>query len=313
MNISVIVATYNRAAMLGRLLQALTRQTVPMATFEVIVVIDGATDGSQAVCEDMQTRLPGLRVMPLERRQGQTHAVNCGVAVARGERLAFIDDDCVPDPDWLERLDRAASEHVLVAGAVRSPNRPFFLLCHNIAQFHPFLPGRRGSTTMFLAGANFACRRSWLEGLGGFDTAADLVCTHDMGLALKAASVGVRVHFARDAVVWHEPDRYTFSGLVRYAAEHARWTILVRRRYAAELRSPRVLNSPLLLALASPIIALQVTGSIYLRNPDLWRCLHTAPVVCIAKFAWCVGAISGLLRDRRRCRTVGREPSTAAP
>jgi GT2 family glycosyltransferase len=299
MKISVVVATYNRAEMLARLLQALTRQTIPVSDFEVVVVIDGATDGSPAVCEGMRTRLPHLQVIPLDRRQGQTRALNRGVASARGAQLAFTDDDCVPEPEWLERLSRALGDHELVAGAIRSPTRPYFRLCHNIAQFHHFFPGRRG-TTMFLAGANFACRRSWLEGVGGFDVTESLAYTHDMVLALKAAEAGVRIHFARDAVVWHEADRESFSSVVRYAAAHARVTVHVRRHFAKQLGNPLVLRSPLLLALASPLIALQVTGSVYLRNADLWRCLHTMPVVCMAKFAWCIGAVAGLLADGRK-------------
>ena len=224
--------------------------------------------------------------------------------------MAFTDDDCVPEPEWLDRLSQALGDHELVAGAVRSPTRPYFLLCHNIAQFHPFFPGRRGST-MFLAGANFACRRSWLEGIGGFDMSEKLAYTHDMVLALKAAGVGVHVYFARDAVVWHETDRGHFSSVLRYAAAHARVTVLVRRQYAKQLGNPLVLRSPLLLALASPLIALQVTGSIYLRNPDLWRCLHTMPVVCMAKVAWCIGAISGLLSDGSK--PFAGEPSIPEP
>ena len=312
MKISVIVATYNREKMLGRLLQALTRQTMPAGDFEVIVVIDGATDGSESVCEELRARLPSLQVVRLDRRQGQTHALNRGVASARGAYLAFTDDDCVPEPDWLERLNQALGQHDLVAGAIRSPTRPYFLLCHNIAQFHPFFPGRWG-TTMFLAGANFACRRSWLEHIGGFDTAEILIYAHDMVLALKAMGAGVPIHFARDAVVWHETDRGSFRAIMRYAAAHSRVTILVRRHFAAQVRNPSAFRSPLLLALASPVIALQVTGSIYLRNPDLWRSLHTAPVVCLAKFAWCVGAIAGMLADRRGDKPFAGEPFIPAP
>ena len=299
MKITVIVATHDRAEMLGRLLQALSRQTLSSADFEVVVVFDGVTDESQVVCEQMRGVLPNLVVVVLDQQQGQTCALNRGLAVARAEKLAFTDDDCVPESEWLERLSRALDEHVLVAGGIRSRTRPYFLFCHNIAQFHPFFPGRRGETTIFLAGANFGCRRSLLEQLGGLDTGGKRVLSHDMVLALKARAAGMRVYFARDAVVWHEADREDLSTVLRYAATHARWTILLRRQFAAQLPYPLVFRSPLLLALASPVIALQVTGSIYLRNPDLWRHLHTAPIVWLTKVAWCMGAVAGLLADRR--------------
>ena len=299
MNITVVVATCNRAAMLERMLQALARQTMPASGFAVVVALDGVTDDSRAVCERMTSILPNLTILTLEQQQGQTRALIRGLAAARTEKLAFTDDDCVPEPGWLERMDRELDSHELVAGGMRSSPRPFFRLCHNIAQFHPFLTGRRGEATMFLAGANFGCRRSLLDRLGGLDTGENMVLSHDMVLALKARAAGVRVRFARDAVVWHEPDREDLSSVLRYAAQHARWTILLRRRFAAHLPYPLAFRSPVLLALASPLIALQVTGSIYLRNPDLWRQLHTAPVVCMAKFAWCMGAVAGLLGERR--------------
>jgi GT2 family glycosyltransferase len=312
MRLSVVVATYNRRDLLGRLLRALAQQTLAAAEFEVVVVVDGAAADSLAVCEGMRPTLPNLRTLPLERRLGQTHALNLGVAAARGQCLAFTDDDCRPEPEWLERLDRALREDDLVAGAIRSPRRPYFRLCHNVAQFHPFFPGRRGPTR-FLAGANFACRRAWLEGMGGFDTAGTLRYTHDMVLALKAAATGVPIHFARDAVVWHEPDRQGFAAVLLYAAAHARLTVLVRRHFAAQLGDPLALRSPLLLALAAPLVALLVTGSIFLRNPGLWRCLHTAPVVCLAKFAWCVGAVAGLRAARAGHPPAGGGPFIPAP
>ena len=66
-----------------------------IVSFEVIVVNDGSTDDTAAVA----TR-PGVTLIDLSDNAGKGHALNVGIAAARGEFLATMDDDCVPPPDW---------------------------------------------------------------------------------------------------------------------------------------------------------------------------------------------------------------------
>lgn len=294
--LSVIVVTLNRANMLARMLRALAAQTMPRAEWELIVVLDGCTDDSAEVCGKMAATLPNLRVLEHPQRRGQVHGLNTGLEIARGEGLAFTDDDCVPEPDWLERMEEALTAHEFVSGAIQSPGYPYWLLCHNIAQCHAYFPGRRGTPTIFAAGTNFGCRRAWLDALGGFDASGVLAFAPDMAVALKGMRRGGVAYFARAAIVTHVPDRTTFGSVMRYAAEHSRHTILLRNAYADVLGTPIVLRSPPLLALASPAIASVVTLGIYARNPSLWRRPDTAPAVFLIKMAWCYGAVMGLLR-----------------
>lgn len=231
--------------------------------------------------------------------------MNIGWRAAKGEHLAFTDDDCVPEPDWLERMEEALLANEFVGGAIRSPERPYWLLCHNIAQCHAYFPGRQGPPTIFAAGTNFGCRRSWLEWLDGFDVTETKSFAPDMAITLKAMRRGYATHFARAAVVTHVPDRTSLATVMRYAAVHSRQTILLRNAYADVLHTPVVLRSALLLALASPAIALFVTMGIYIRNPSLRRRLDTLPAVLLIKLGWCYGAVMGLLG--RRGLTPARE------
>lgn len=295
MKLSVIVVTWNRAQMLERLFRALGAQTLPLADWDLLVVLDACTDESAHVCEEAAVVLPNLRVITQPDRRGQVHGLNAAFRVAEGEVLAFTDDDCIPEPDWLQHMSEALSEHALVSGAIRSPERPYWLFCHNIAQCHAFFPERQGTPTIFAAGTNFGCRRSWLASMDGFDVSATKSFAPDMAITLKAMQQGQFAHFAPRAIVCHAPDRTTFLSVMRYAAKHSRQTILLRGTFANVLRTPCVLRSPVLLALASPVIALQVTLHIYLRNPALRRRLDTLPAVLLIKFAWCYGAVMGLL------------------
>src|SRR5215207_732682 len=92
--VSVIVSTYNRAGMLGRLLQALAAQTYPASRFEVVVVADGCTDGTAELVRGV---VAPYRLELVDVAHGNLAAArNAGAARARGELLVFMDDDMQP-------------------------------------------------------------------------------------------------------------------------------------------------------------------------------------------------------------------------
>jgi len=299
-SVSVVVTTYNRASLLNRLLQALSEQTLPAASFEVVVVIDGSTDESEQICRKWEDSLPLMKIIKFPENRGQAAAANVGWRRATGRCIAFTDDDCLPDKDWLSKLCAAVEHCGIAGGAVKSPRRPYFVLCHNIAQFHAYSPSRRGDPPLLLAGANMGLRRTVLEHLGGFDVSEDYSLAPDMAFSLAARRAGYTIHFVPEALVCHAPERPDFYSLISYAAAHARCTVLLRLRYAAELRTPRMLVSSALLRLTAPFVALRVTVGIFWRDPALRRSLHTLPAVYIAKLAWCFGAAAELSERRKK-------------
>src|SRR5687768_10329428 len=94
--ISVIIPTWNRAALLRESLESLATQSLPSSEFEVVVVDDGSSDHTGQVCRELSSRV-SLRYFRIE-NSGISAAKNLGVFAAAGSILVFFDDDDVAHP-----------------------------------------------------------------------------------------------------------------------------------------------------------------------------------------------------------------------
>lgn len=311
MQASVIVCTYNRSWLLARTLLALADQTVGLERFEVVVVNDGSTDDTETLCMRIGERLPNLRYVDNKRNAGICQAMEKGIRAAKGACLLFTDDDCIPNCDWVERMCAALERETIVAGMIVSPVSNFFKLCHNIAEFHPFLPGHKPGPAAFIAGANMGVQRAVIEDLGGFSKSNQLA--PDMEMILRARARGYRITRATDSFVLHDPNRTSPQAIFLYAARHAEETIVLRNRYSRVLHTPFVLRLAVLILLSAPAIALWTTLGIYIRNPITAKYWKTIPVVGALKLAWCWGAARGLIRLEHTTAVTVREKSCGGP
>ncbi len=111
--ISVIVPVYQVKAYLEKCVGSLLAQT--FSDFELILVDDGATDGSGALCDKLQQSDPRVRVLHQE-NAGLSAARNSGLALARGEYMTLVDSDDAVTPEYLQRLyDGAISQNAEVS------------------------------------------------------------------------------------------------------------------------------------------------------------------------------------------------------
>ena len=99
-SVSVVVPTLNRKKHLRACLNSLSVLNYPKSLLEVIVVDGGSSDGSR---EMLTASFEGFKTI-VERREGISYARNSGGEIAHGEIIAFTDDDCVVDSDWLKNL-----------------------------------------------------------------------------------------------------------------------------------------------------------------------------------------------------------------
>lgn len=117
--VTAVVPNWNRRDLLERLLEALHRQTVPVA--EVVVVDNGSDDGS---AEAAAAR--GARVIRMARNEGFSKAVNRGIREVRTPWIAVVNNDVEPESDWLKELMQISEDQAtwFAAGRVLSAARP---------------------------------------------------------------------------------------------------------------------------------------------------------------------------------------------
>lgn len=105
MNITVVICTYNRCFTLARALDSVAAQLLPdSVSWEVVVVDNNSCDQTREVVEDYGRRFPGRFRYVFEPHQGLSRARNAGIHAARGEIIAFTDDDVIADSNWLRNL-----------------------------------------------------------------------------------------------------------------------------------------------------------------------------------------------------------------
>ncbi len=120
---SVVIPTYNRRESLGETLATLARQSHPPDRFEVVMVDDGSTDGTEAV---MQASFPFPLRYVRQANQGSAAARNAGAQHSRGRVLIFVDDDVLVGPDYVAGLleEHENYERVVAMATYRPYQRP---------------------------------------------------------------------------------------------------------------------------------------------------------------------------------------------
>lgn len=124
-HISVCICTFRRAAMLNRLLVEIARQqTDGRFTFSIVVVDNDEQQSGRPVVTEFTAKYPVETVYCFEPRKNIALARNTVLEHARGDYIAFIDDDEFPVPEWLQMMLKTCEEYQ--AAGVLGPVRPHF-------------------------------------------------------------------------------------------------------------------------------------------------------------------------------------------
>lgn len=175
-DISVIIATCDRARGLETTLDHLRRQETEGISWELIVVDNGSTDDTQSVLDRAHEHFALVSIY--EPISGKSRCINRALDVARGKLLVFTDDDVELTPAWLSAMYRASKRYVkygIFCGPVVAkfpPDMPAWLREHwfSVVAFGNWVPEEpEGPLTKMPCGANYAIRASAIDGLR-FDT-----------------------------------------------------------------------------------------------------------------------------------------------
>ncbi len=227
--VSVVVSSYQRPAELGRLLRALERQTLDQDAYEVIAVNNGSGPATAAVLTDAQRDLAlHLHTVRHPRTRGPAGGRNSGWRRASAPLIAFTDDDCVPAPDWLERLLATAQATegtpapVIVQG--RTEPDPAQLAAARHTLFARIISVQAADGRYETC--NILYPRALLERVGGFDERfgprgiGARPVGEDTDLGWRARAVGAAAVFAPDALVHHDVSEF---GALGKLAHQTRW------------------------------------------------------------------------------------------
>jgi glycosyltransferase involved in cell wall biosynthesis len=217
-HISAVICTHNRSGYLRKALQSLARQTLPTESHEIVVVDNGSTDATRDVCAEFSD-VKNLRYI-YEPTIGLSHARNTGWRSARGRYVAYLDDDAVACPVWLERIvevfETVRPRPGCVGGKVEpiwEAPRPAWLSDRiksalTIADWsdHPHALTDLGKE--WLVGANIAFPVEVLEQVGGFTPRLGRIGTHllsgeEVLLSRQALKAGYSCFYHPEIAVRH--------------------------------------------------------------------------------------------------------------
>lgn len=234
---SIIVPTFGRPQRLRRCLEGIGALDFPSDDFEVIVVDDGADAATRAVV-DVAATSRGVRYLAQPERRGPAAARDAGATHARGDFLAFIDDDCVPEPEWLRQLDEARRAYpgasLLLGGRTVNgvPENIHAEASQLLVDFLYEWYNADPTHAAFFTSNNMACDRGAFVRVGGFDTTFRRAAAEDRDLCDRWREHGLRLVLVRQAIVRHF-QRSSLSGFVRQHQGYGRGAVdlhLARQR-----------------------------------------------------------------------------------
>jgi hypothetical protein len=216
----VVVASHGRHLRLRWLLNALEEQTFDDAQWDAVVVHDYDERTAERVIAAHPLAAAGrLHAIAIDPGTGSpARQRNLGWRAARAELIAFTDDDCRPEPQWLDSLLAVArsSPGAVVQGTTRpDPLEREVLAAPHVRTLTIDPVGPYAQT------ANILYPRALIERLGGFDERA--VAGEDVELSLRARAAGAPILAAPEAVVNHAIESHTLPGIVR---QNLKWRYL---------------------------------------------------------------------------------------
>lgn len=314
--ISVVIPSYNAASTLSRTLESLDTQTLERDDYEVFIVDDGSTDGS----EELVGAYPHFHLIS-QQNSGPGAARNNGTRRASGEIIAFTDADCVLPPDWLERnllLHEQHPEIDAMCGSVRPatplPYGSSILADHLCSWFnaHDRLPER---TPEHIPSAMLSVKRRVFD--AGIEWSEQRTTGEDLEISRQMAQRGMKLRCFPSLAIRHI-DRPGFRGFLRHQYNWGFHAPFIRGRRADTAYSFLFPASMVGAWFCAPSI---VAGYTLLTIKSWWRVrpvglLSALPLIVLGKLSYARGVLHGtraLIAGTKGFIADRKAPSAALP
>jgi cellulose synthase/poly-beta-1,6-N-acetylglucosamine synthase-like glycosyltransferase len=294
-SVSVVVPVRDGESTIADCLDAILATDYPPYRREVLVVDNGSTDGSAAQIQARPVRY--LR----EPKRGVSHARNLGIAESTGEILAFVDADCLVEPEWLTELVRPFEDPEVGCVGGELKHAPPTTAAERqaarmLGDWQRFAFTSRPS---YAITANAAYRREVLERIGPFDPHMTRAQDVEIGLRFHQHS-DLRLAYAEDAVARHR-NRSTQLGFFRQQLGWAYGAGLVGAKFEALGGDP--VKPPRIRDIGRPLQGLAIVLAARARGRGQPEWIENAWFDFLRQLAWWLGARAGLLRGARIWRT----------
>ncbi|MBV6624757.1 MAG: glycosyltransferase [Rivularia sp. (in: Bacteria)] len=203
--ISIVIPTYNRPERLSECLESLTKLKYPRDCFEVVVVDDGSKTSLESVVEAFNHQLEITLLK--QQNAGPATARNTGAKQAKGEFLAFTDDDCKPAPEWLKTLAANFENHpdCLIGGKTINilADNPFSTASQELINYLYSYYNKNPHKATFFASNNIAVSTKLFHNIGGFDTTYPRAAAEDREFCDRWLQYGNKMIYAPEVEVYH--------------------------------------------------------------------------------------------------------------
>lgn len=293
MTSSLIIITLNRAELLRRTLEGLARQVRRID--EILVIDNGPTRDTEQVVSASNARYVA------EPRRGYGYARNRGIAEARGDIVYFLDDDCVPDPDWSDVLWHVIESGTAdLAGGSRTPGQPGLAArLEYLSTDGPVLsPSLAAGPARHLSTSNLILRREVIAKTGSFDTT--LAMCEDRDFTTRASKHGFQLRFEPSARVTHYPAIHRLSDYLGKMRHYGTGTSQYFLRWHDEEPIARLFPAnPALRLLMLPALAAAGTAYLVARNfPHNLDALLLSPLLFLGQLWWHWGGFEAMRSER---------------
>ncbi|MCD6257645.1 glycosyltransferase [Candidatus Aerophobetes bacterium] len=231
MDVSIVIPTYNRKKVLKRCLELLFAQNYPKDKYEIILVDDGSTDGTDKMVASLNP--PCKFTYLYQERKGPHIARNLGITHAEGEIVIFIDSDILCPPDLISEHIKYHNrfKDVIVSGPETRTS--------DLYDKFQDIEKRKFKKFWDLSGpsfitSNLSVKRKYLIRIGGFDEEFEGMGWHDWDLGLRLTKLGLIPKRNLNAIVYHYKEKReltTLSELIQKRIQRGKNAVLYYKKH----------------------------------------------------------------------------------